>query len=54
MKSIIPTLPEISREALVMIAGAIIAAAIVGQMPALRAWMREQWGAVPMPTPITH
>jgi hypothetical protein len=36
---IIPTAPEILREALIVLAGAAIAALVVSQVPALRAWL---------------
>lgn len=41
---IIPTVPEVAREALVLIAGAVVAAAIIGRLPELRAWIARQWG----------
>lgn len=40
---IIPTIPEIGREALIVIAGAIVAAAIMSQFPGVKAWIKEQW-----------
>ena len=40
---IIPTVPEIGREALIVIAGAILAAAIMSQFPAVKAWIKAQW-----------
>ena len=40
---IIPTLPEVTREALIVIGGAILAAAIMSQVPALRDWIKRQW-----------
>lgn len=40
-----PTVKEIGREALIVLGGAIIAAAIVGQLPALRDWLKRQWAA---------
>jgi len=40
---IIPTLPETSREALIVIAGALLAALVMSQFPAVRAWIKEQW-----------
>lgn len=43
----VPTLPEVAREAVIVLAGALVAAAIVGQLPALRAWIAEQWGGNP-------
>lgn len=36
---IIPTAPEVLREGLVLIGGAIIAAVILSQLPALRRWI---------------
>lgn len=40
---IVPTMPEVGRETLTVIAGAILAAWIVGNMPKLKAWMKQQW-----------
>ncbi len=51
MKSFIPTLPEIGRETLILLGGALLAALIVGQLPGVKAWMRDQWAGAPMPTP---
>lgn len=47
LPAVIPKPVEIGREALIVLAGAIIAAAVVGQFPALRDWMRAQWGGTP-------
>ncbi|MFZ4758922.1 MAG: hypothetical protein ACOYLX_12225 [Burkholderiaceae bacterium] len=38
---IIPTGPEVLREALIVLAGAAIAALVVSQVPALRAWLQS-------------
>lgn len=46
---VIPTVPEITREALVVIGGAIVAALVIGQLPALKAWIKAQWGDAPNP-----
>lgn len=43
MKSIIPSVPELGREALIVVGGAVIAALVMSQFPALRAWIRKQW-----------
>lgn len=43
----IPTPAEISREAIIVLAGALIAAAIIGQLPGVRDWAKRQWGGVP-------
>lgn len=39
----IPRPAEISREALIVLAGALLAALIVGQLPAVKTWIRQQW-----------
>jgi hypothetical protein len=41
----LPTLPQITSEALAVIAGAIIAAAVLSQFPQLRAWIKSNTGA---------
>jgi hypothetical protein len=38
----LPTLPEISREALAVIAGAILAAVVFSQLPPLRNWVADR------------
>lgn len=43
LKKIIPSVPEVARETLIVIAGAVVAAALVGMMPRLREWMKKQW-----------
>lgn len=43
MKTIIPSVPEIGREALIVICGALLAAFIVGRVPALKQWIKQQW-----------
>ncbi len=40
---IIPAPSAIVREAVIVLAGAALAAAVVGQWPALRAWIDRQW-----------
>lgn len=47
MKNIIPTAPEVGREALIVLGGAILAAIVVGQFPTLRDWMKSQWADTP-------
>lgn len=45
---IIPQPAELARETLIVIGGAIIAAAIIGSSPRLREWIKRQWdGAKP-------
>ena len=40
---LIPTIPEVSREALIVIGGALLAALIMSQFPAVRKWIKDQW-----------
>ena len=39
---IIPTIPEVSREALTVLGGVLLAAFILSRFPALRAWVAGQ------------
>lgn len=39
----IPTTKEVVREAAIVLAGAVLAALVIGQFPALKAWVKEQW-----------
>lgn len=39
----IPDLHGISKEALTVIAGALLAALIIGQLPPVKAWIKQQW-----------
>lgn len=43
IKQFIPSIQEIGREAVIVLGGAILAALIVGQFPALRDWIKTQW-----------
>lgn len=49
VKIVLPSVSEVAREAIIVIGGAVLAAVIVGQFPALRAWLKAQWqdGAAP-------
>lgn len=40
---ILPSVPEVGREAIIVIAGALLAALIMSQFPAVRAWIKKQW-----------
>ena len=51
---LIPSVPEIGREALIVLAGALLAAAIVGQLPTLRNWIKKQWGGAMAPDPAGY
>lgn len=43
MKNLFPTLPEIGREAIIVLAGAILAAAVMSQFPGVKTWIKAQW-----------
>lgn len=45
----VPSVPEIGREALIVIGGAVLAAAIIAAFPSLRQWIKDQWGDTPRP-----
>lgn len=45
----VPKPAELGREALIVVGGAILAALIIGQVPALRDWIKAQWGDTPRP-----
>jgi len=49
VKSWIPTAPELARETIIVLGGAILAAAIISNVPALRDWIKNAWG-----TPSGH
>jgi hypothetical protein len=39
----VPTGSAVVNQALVLLAGSLLAALIVGQLPGVKAWIREQW-----------
>lgn len=39
----LPTVPEVAREALIVIGGALLAALIIGQVPALKKYIKDAW-----------
>lgn len=45
--SIVPKPQAIAREALLVVAGAIVAAVLIGAMPGLRDWIKRQWDGAP-------
>lgn len=48
VRALIPTVPEIGREAVIVLAGALLAALVIGQLPGVREWIARQWaGAKP-------
>lgn len=48
-RGLVPTFPEVGREALIVLGGAVLAALIISQVPGLRAWIQQQWGDTPRP-----
>jgi len=44
IKAAIPTTPEFLREAIIVIGGAIIAAMVLSQLPAVRAYIQKNLG----------
>jgi hypothetical protein len=49
LPKIIPSAPEVGREALIVVLGAIVAAFVIGQLPGVKAWINQQWGDTPHP-----
>lgn len=45
--SIIPKPGAVAREALIVVAGAIVAAFIIGRLPGVRDWIKRQWDGAP-------
>lgn len=45
----VPAPADVGREVLIVLAGAIIAAAIIGQLPPVRDWIKRQWDGAPRP-----
>ena len=50
----LPSPAELGRETLIVLAGAILAALIVGNSPALRDWIAKQWGPARAPEPGSY
>lgn len=42
MRKVIPTVPEVAREALILVGGAVLAAALLQAFPGLRDWIKRQ------------
>lgn len=40
---LLPTGPAVVREAVTVIAGALLAAAVMSQFPSIKAWIKRQW-----------
>lgn len=49
IKAFIPAPSAIGREALIVVGGALVAALIIGNLPAVRAWIKAQWADTPNP-----
>lgn len=49
MKNLLPSGPAVVREGLIVLGGAILAALVIGQFPALRDWIKAQWQDTPKP-----
>ena len=43
----LPHPAEVTREALIVMGGAIIAALVIGQLPSVRQWIKAQWSDTP-------
>ena len=43
MKAYLPDVPAVVREAVTVVAGALLAAWLIGQVPAVKAWIKDQW-----------
>lgn len=43
MKGLVPTGPAVVREALTVLAGALLAALIIGSYPPAKDWIKRQW-----------
>lgn len=41
---LLPSWKEIGHEGLIVIGGAVLAAFIIGRVPAVRDWINRQWG----------
>lgn len=44
LKAIIPKPVDVGREAVIVIAGALVAALVIGYLPGVRDWIKAQWG----------
>jgi len=48
LRALVPSVPEVGREAVIVLAGALLAALVIGQLPGVREWIKKQWaGAQP-------
>lgn len=47
IKAVPKPVVEIGREALIVLAGALVAALVIGQLPGVREWIKAQWAGAP-------
>lgn len=45
----LPSMSAIVTEGMIVLGGAILAALIIGQLPGLRTWIKDQWADTPRP-----
>ena len=45
----LPAPSAIVREAIIVVGGAILAAAVIGAIPPVRDWIKRQWAGTPSP-----
>ena len=43
----LPSWKDLGREALIVLGGAVIAALVIGQLPGLKKWIKDQWEDTP-------
>lgn len=44
-----PSVNQVIREAVTVVAGAVLAAAVIGALPGVRDWIKKQWAGAPRP-----
>lgn len=49
MNKLWPGWHAIGREAVIVVGGAILAAAVISALPGVRKWINDQWGDTPRP-----
>lgn len=43
MPDVLPTAPAVVREAITVVAGALLAAAVISMLPGVKAWIKRAW-----------
>lgn len=51
VSQVLPKWQEVAREGLIVVGGALLAAVVIGSVPGLRQWIKNQWGDTPNDTP---